>query len=161
MNNKRVLLTGVSGFLGSHTAIQLLEKGYIVIGTLRNMERAKSIKAIIENHSSKAQNITFVEADLNSTDVWYQLTKSIDFTQHIASPFPRVLPKTESELTGPAKSGTINILNAASANGVKRIVITSSVVSVLYGKTKNELASTFTENNWTLAYVIKLHQGSS
>ncbi len=31
----RVLLTGVSGFLGSHTAIRLLESDYQVVGTLR------------------------------------------------------------------------------------------------------------------------------
>jgi dihydroflavonol-4-reductase len=149
MNNKRVLLTGVSGFLGSHTAIRLLEKGYTVIGTLRNVERAKSIKAIIEKHTSNARNITFVEADLSSTDIWYDLTKNVDFIQHIASPFPRVLPKKESELIEPAKLGTLNVLKAASANGVKRIVITSSVASVVYGKAKNELAATFNENNWT------------
>ncbi|MBT2622668.1 aldehyde reductase [Chryseobacterium sp. ISL-6] len=149
MNNKRVLLTGVSGFLGLHTAIQLLEKGYTVIGTLRNLERAGAIKAIIEKHTSNAQNISFVEADLKSTDVWFQLTENIDFIQHIASPFPRVLPKKEEELIEPAKSGTLNILKAASANGVKRVVITSSLASVMYGKTKNELASTLNENNWT------------
>lgn len=44
MGTKKVLLTGVSGFLGSHTAIQLLEKGYEVKGTLRSLDRAGSIK---------------------------------------------------------------------------------------------------------------------
>lgn len=149
MNNKRVLLTGVSGFLGLHTAIQLLEKGYTVIGTLRNFERAGIIKAIVEKHTSNAQNISFVEADLKSTDVWFQLTENIDFIQHIASPFPRVLPKKEEELIEPAKLGTLNILKAASANKVKRVVITSSIASIAYGKTKNELTSVLNEDNWT------------
>lgn len=149
MNNKRVLLTGVSGFLGLHTAIQLLEKGYTVIGTLRNLERAGTIKTIIEKHTSNAQNISFVEADLKSTDVWFQLTENIDFIQHIASPFPRVLPKKEEELIEPAKLGTLNILKAASANKVKRVVITSSIASIAYGKTKNELTSILNEDNWT------------
>ncbi|WP_220100803.1 GDP-mannose 4,6-dehydratase [Chitinophaga oryzae] len=36
MNSKRVLLTGATGFLGSHTIIRLLEKGYEVTGTLRD-----------------------------------------------------------------------------------------------------------------------------
>lgn len=46
MSNKRVLLTGVTGFLGSHTVIQLLNKGYEVVGTLRSKDRISSIKEI-------------------------------------------------------------------------------------------------------------------
>jgi dihydroflavonol-4-reductase len=47
MSNKRILLTGITGFLGSHTAIQLLEKGYEVVGTLRSKDRINSIQEII------------------------------------------------------------------------------------------------------------------
>ncbi len=63
-NNKKVLLTGITGFVGSHTAIQLLEKGYHVIGTLRDMKRANSIKKIIAQHTSQTGNLSFVEADI-------------------------------------------------------------------------------------------------
>ncbi|MDQ5930610.1 MAG: hypothetical protein QG594_2398, partial [Bacteroidota bacterium] len=78
-----------------------------------------------------------------------ELTKNIDFVQHIASPFPRVITKHESELIDPAKNGVLNILKNASANNIKRVVITSSIAAVVYGKNKNELDTTFTENDWT------------
>lgn len=149
MSNKRILLTGISGFLGSHTAIQLLEKGYEVVGTIRNLHRANSIKSIIGQHTNSAHNLKIVEADLNKNELWNELTKNIDFVQHIASPFPRVLPKNESELIEPAKNGVLNILKASSANGVKRVVITSSLASVVYGKSKSETSNTFNENSWT------------
>ena len=148
-NNKRVLLTGISGFLGSHTAIQLLNKGYKVTGTVRDLNRANDLKAIIEKHTQHIQNLTIAEADLNEESKWPELTQNIDFIQHIASPFPRNLPKHESELIDPARNGVLNILKNASANNVKRVVITSSVAAVVYGKDKKDLNLTFTENDWT------------
>lgn len=147
--NKRVLLTGITGFLGSHTAIQLLEKGYEVVGTLRNADRKKSIRELIGKHTTSLGKLTFVEADLTDKDIWQQLTKNMDYVQHIASPFPRELPKNENDLIRPAKSGTLNILKAASENKVKRVVITSSAAAIVYGKTKSELAKIFDENDWT------------
>lgn len=62
MENKSVLLTGVTGFLGSHTTIQLLERGYLVTGTLRKKERSDSIKKIIGKHTDKVDHLTLIEA---------------------------------------------------------------------------------------------------
>lgn len=149
MDRKKVLLTGITGFLGSHTAIQLLEKGYEVIGTLRNNDRANAIKSIIGQHTKNINRLTIVEADLSNQKIWFELTKNIDYVQHIASPFPRKMPKEENDLILPAKSGTLNVLNAASENKVKRVIITSSVATIAYGKTKTELEKVFNENDWT------------
>src|SRR5690606_29088727 len=116
----KVLLTGVTGFLGSHTTIQLLEKGYEVIGTLRDSGRADAIKAVIATQTNKVDQLTLIEADLMDSDVWKTLTRGIDFVQHIASPFPRTLPTNENDLITPAKEGTLNVLRASAANKVKR-----------------------------------------
>ena len=40
----RVLLTGISGFLGGHVALQLLEAGYIVRGSVRDLKRADKVR---------------------------------------------------------------------------------------------------------------------
>lgn len=150
MNSKgKVLLTGVTGFLGSHTAIQLLERGYEVLGTLRNLDRAEAIKAVIAQHTSQIDRLSFAVADLADSQVWDTLTKGIDFVQHIASPFPRKLPLHENDLIVPAKKGALNILKAASVNKVKRVVLTSSTGAILYGKSKVERNSTFDESDWT------------
>ncbi|SFC64593.1 dihydroflavonol-4-reductase [Parapedobacter composti] len=146
---KKVLLTGVTGFLGSHTAIQLLNKGYDVVGTVRSKDRIISIREIIAKYTENIDNLTFAEADLNNSNVWFELTKTIDYIQHIASPFPRELPKDENDLIIPAKQGTLNILRAASANNVKRVVMVSSIAAAVYGKTKTELNNVFNENDWT------------
>lgn len=149
MSSKKVLLTGVTGFLGSHTTIQLLNKGYEVVGTLRKKDRINSIIEIIGKHTPNIHNLTFAEADLNDSNVWFELTKNIEYIQHVASPFPRELPKQENDLIIPAKQGTLNILNAAAKNKIKRVVITSSLAAIAYGKSKNELNKVFNENDWT------------
>jgi dihydroflavonol-4-reductase len=59
MNNKEVLLTGITGFLGSHTAIELLNRGYKVTGTLRDFNRVDSIRSIISNHTDNIDNLSF------------------------------------------------------------------------------------------------------
>lgn len=149
MATKRVLLTGVTGFLGSHTAILLLEKGYEVTGTLRDKKRAASIREIIGRHTNKVHNLTIVEADLNNKEAWLELTKNMDYVQHVASPFPRKLPKNEHDLINTATAGTLHVLEAALANKVKRVVVTSSVAAIVYGKTKDALTGVFTEADWT------------
>lgn len=146
---KKVLLTGVTGFLGSHTAIQLLEKGYQVIGTLRSMKRADEIRTVIAKHTSNSQHLSFVEAELSDETIWQKLTKSVDYVQHIASPFPRELPKNDDELIIPAKQGVLHILKASSKNGVKRVVLTSSSSAILYGREKHDRNGTFDETTWT------------
>jgi len=145
----KVLLTGITGFLGSHTAIQLLQKGYQVVGTLRNMERAGEIKEVLAQHTPHTDRITFAEANLTDAAVWPQLMAGVDYVQHVASPFPRTLPKHEDELIGPAKAGTLNVLQAAAAHGVKRVVLTSSSGAIVYGKPKGQESGTYNESHWT------------
>jgi len=149
MKDEIVLVTGITGFLGAHTAIQLLRKGYKVVGTLRNMERGEPTKKMIGKFVPDLKNLVLEEADLNDNQIWNDLTNGIDYVQHIASPFPRELPKNEKDLIHPAKEGTLNILRAASKNKVKRVVLTSSLAAIVYGKNTRELKKVFDESDWT------------
>ena len=149
LRNTRVLLTGVTGFLGSHITIQLLERGYEVVGTLRNMGRAPAIERVIAQHTSHTDRLRFAEADLLDEAVWPTLMEGVDYVLHIASPFPRVLPKDDAALVEPAKTGTLSVLRAASQNGVTRVVLTSSVGAVAYGRDKGERSGVYEERDWT------------
>ncbi|HEY5370936.1 MAG TPA: aldehyde reductase [Hanamia sp.] len=148
-SSKKVLLTGITGFVGSHTAIQLLEKGYHVTGTLRDMKRAASIKSIIAQHTSAIDNLSFAEADLQDIEIWKELMVGVEYVQHIASPFPKIIPNDENELIIPARNGNMNILSAAAACKVKRVVITSAGAAITYGQSPGRRNRMYDERDWS------------
>jgi dihydroflavonol-4-reductase len=130
---ERVLVTGASGFVAQHVILRLLERGYEVRGTLRSMKRADEVRAILAKHDARAASIEFVEADLGADVGWTEAVKGCAYVQHVASPFPAVHPRDESELIRPAVDGALRVLKAAKAAGVKRVVMTSSVAAIAYG----------------------------
>jgi dihydroflavonol-4-reductase len=149
IKKEKVLVTGISGFVGSHVAIQLLDKGYQVIGTLRSMQRAGSINEIIGQNTRNIENLSFEEADLMDEKVWLKITEGVDYVMHVASPFPTFVPEDENEIIKPAFEGTLNVLKGAHANGVKKVVLTSSIAAIVYGKDPDKRNGTFNESYWT------------
>lgn len=144
-----VLLTGISGFLGAHTAIRLLENGYQVTGTLRSLDRADAIRTLLARHTPRVDNLRFAPAELTDERVWRALTKGMDYVQHVASPILRELPKHEDELILPARNGVLHVLQAAAANGVKRVVLTSSTSALMYGRPTGQESGRYDESAWT------------
>ncbi|MEO0581028.1 MAG: aldehyde reductase [Bacteroidota bacterium] len=144
----RVLVTGITGFIGSHVAIQLLEKGYEVVGTLRNPNRIDSIQEAIAKHTQHTNRLSFVQAELMDAESWKQAMKGIEYVIHVASPISTTTPKEENEMIIPAREGTLNVLRAATEAGVKRVVITSSVAAISYNDARGSNAK-FTEEDWT------------
>lgn len=144
---KRILLTGVTGFLGSHTTIQLLNKGYTVTGTLRDPSRADAMRKVIAAHTEHTDRLDFAALDLmDAQEKWEEQMQRADAVIHIASPFPTRLPKREEELIVPAREGTLRILRAAKEQGVPKVVLTSSTGAAVYGVSRHKQ---FTEKDWT------------
>ncbi|MEM7105279.1 MAG: aldehyde reductase [Bacteroidota bacterium] len=142
----KVLITGITGFIGSHTAIRLLNEGYPVRGTMRNLGRAEEIKAIIHKHAP-IDKLEFAKAELTNSEDWDAAMEGIGLVQHIASPLPRTLPKDDQKLIIPARKGVLNVLRAAEKHGAKRVVLTSSVSAIGYGYPYKK--KTYTEADWT------------
>lgn len=147
MKNETVLVTGASGFIAMHCILQLLEQGYKVRGTLRALDREKQLRAAFEEHIQAHGQLEFVIADLLADRGWEEASQGCAYILHLASPFPNPEPKNENELIVPAKQGTLRVLDAAKATGVKRVVLTSSIAAITegYGKSK----TTFDENDWS------------
>lgn len=67
---QRVLVTGASGYIASHIIKLLLDHGYLIRGTVRNLHNQKKI-APLQQLSPKAQeNLELVEADLLKPENW-------------------------------------------------------------------------------------------
>ncbi|MEM9528414.1 MAG: NAD-dependent epimerase/dehydratase family protein [Bacteroidota bacterium] len=82
-----ILITGVTGFIGSHLAVLALQKGYKVIGSMRKLTRADSIRAAISKQAT-TDNLRFVEAELMDANAWDIATRGVDYVLNSASLAP-------------------------------------------------------------------------
>lgn len=144
-----VLVTGGSGFVGAHTILQLLEKGYKVRTTVRSLSREAEVREMLrEGGASDTSNVSFVAADLSKDDGWGAAVKDCTYVHHVASPFPPGKPKHEDELIKPAREGTLRLLRAAKDAGVRRVVLTSSFAAIGYGNPLGD-GQVLTEKDWS------------
>jgi dihydroflavonol-4-reductase len=87
-------------------------------------------------------------ADLTSDAGWRRAAEGCDYVLHVASPFPPAQPKDPDDLVVSARNGTLLVLGACLAAGVRRVVLTSSTAAV--GYSGNEVpARPLTEEEWT------------
>lgn len=143
-----VLVTGGSGFIGSHCILQLLAAGHRVRTTVRNLNREGEVRAMLrEGGAEPGDGLSFFAADLENDSGWAEAVAGCDYVQHIASPFPSGIPKHEDDLIVPAREGALRVLRAARDAGVKRVVLTSSFAAVGYGQKPQ--AAPFDETDWT------------
>ena len=129
--SKKVLLTGISGYIGNHCAAELIKNGYSVRGSVRSLSKSQKVIDAIKKEVDPKDKIEFCELDLLSDVGWDDAMKGCEFVMHVASPFINKEPKDENELIRPAVDGTMRALNAAKKAGIKRVVLTSSMVSML------------------------------
>ena len=134
---QKVLVTGISGYLGQHCAAELLKKGYSVRGSLRSMAKSDEVLNGIKNEIDPKGNLEFCELNLLKDEGWDKAMAGCDFVLHVASPFVVKEPKDENELIKPAVDGTLRALKAAKRAGVKRVVVTSSTVAMFGGAKKS------------------------
>jgi len=132
---KKVLVTGISGFVGQHCAAELLKKGYAVRGSVRTLSKTDEVVNGIKKEIDPKGNLEFCELDLMNDSGWDKAMEGCDYVLHVASPFVVKVPKDENELIKPAVDGTLRALKAAKKAGVKRLVLTSSTVAMHGGQT--------------------------
>jgi nucleoside-diphosphate-sugar epimerase len=143
-----VLVTGGSGFIGSHAIVQLLAAGHTVRTTVRSLKREADVRALVQQGGAEADGrLSFFEADLTADDGWKEAVKGCEYVLHVASPFPVQVPEDENELIVPAREGALRALRAARDAEVKRVVMTSSFAAVGYGHEPQ--SAPFTEKDWT------------
>ncbi|MCT4624650.1 MAG: aldehyde reductase [Schleiferiaceae bacterium] len=143
---KKVLLTGISGYIGLHCAVELLKQGYVVKGSIRSLKKAKKVEDTIKKYIDPKGNLEFCELNLLEDQGWDEAVADCDFVMHVASPFVSKVPKDENELIKPAVEGTLRALRAAHKASIKRVVLTSSMVAML-GDLKGD--NNITKNSWT------------
>jgi nucleoside-diphosphate-sugar epimerase len=143
-----VLVTGGSGFVGSHVILQLLNAGHAVRTTVRSLKREDRVREMLKGAGTDpGGRLAFFAADLERDAGWADAVAGCDYVIHVASPMPAAAPKTEDELIVPARDGVLRVLRAARDAGVRRVVLTSSCGAIYYGHAPQ--TAPFDETSWT------------
>ena len=143
-----ILVTGGSGFVGSHCVVQLLQAGHTVRTTVRSLARADDVRRMVAQGGAEPdEKLTFVAADLTADAGWAEAAAGCDYVLHVASPLALKAPRNEDDFIVPARQGTLRVLRAARDAGVKRVVLTSSFGAVSYGHPPQ--TTPFDESSWT------------
>lgn len=133
-----ILVTGASGYIASWLIRYLLQAGYTVHGTVRDPQRADSVKHLKQLAQGQPGTLRLFAADLLKPGSFDAAMQGCGMVMHTASPF--LLDGFEDAheaLVRPAVEGTRNVLDAVNRTAsVQRVVLTSSVVSV-YGDNRD------------------------
>jgi dihydroflavonol-4-reductase len=122
-----VLVTGGTGYLARWCIRQLLDRGYTVHATVRDLSREAGLRSLFPAANG---SLRIFAADLLRDDGWKEAADGCGHVLHVASPLPPNEPKNADELIVPARDGTLRVLQAAFAAGARRVVVTSSSSAV-------------------------------
>ncbi|ORY92558.1 NAD-P-binding protein [Leucosporidium creatinivorum] len=124
-----VLVTAISGYIGSATALACLRAGHRVRGTLRSEAKATAFR---ESWKEWEGQLEFaIVPDMQVKGAYDEACVGVDWIAHIASPFVYGYTDNERDMLQPAIRGTLEILESAQrAGSVARIVITSSFAAL-------------------------------
>ena len=146
----RVLLTGITGFLGSHVGKLLVEQcsdTFKIRVSTRNASKAAILKKTFPQ-----DHIEWVEADLQDEQ---QLSRAIEGCTHIihvASPIPNANDKvTNEQMVEVASKGITYILNACKQHKVKKLIVTSSLAAISGNAFKGNENPNYDENDYAMA----------
>lgn len=126
IEDRKVLVTGGAGFIGSHLVDELAKKNHVII--LDNFSSGR--RENLRRHEGSS-NVEIVEGDVRDKTTLSNITRGVDIVYHLAVQCLRVSindPETNHEVNA---TGTLNLCMAACENSVKRFVYISS--SEVYG----------------------------
>ncbi len=133
----KVLVTGGMGYIGSHTCVELLNKGYSVV-IVDNLSNSNE-EVINRLEKITGKRPVFYNADLRYEKELYNVfeKENVDSVMHFAA--LKSIPESVKfpiEYYENNVTGTLNVCRAMKKYSVKKIVLSSS--AAVYGLTENK-----------------------
>ena len=146
------VVTGASGYAASWVVWDLLNRGAMVRGTVRDPNNTAKCQHLLDMAAELPGTLELVKADLLEAGSFDEPVAGAGAVIHTASPF--FFGKVKDpyrQLINPAVEGTRNVLDAVNkSESVKKVVVTSSVAAI-YGEGQdmaNAGLDRFTESVW-------------
>ncbi|KAG8835117.1 methylglyoxal reductase (NADPH-dependent) gre2 [Serendipita sp. 400] len=142
-----ILVSGGTGFVGSAIVIHLLQNGFSIRAAIRSEAKRSSFIKHLGEYTDSGKLTFVVVPDMTVPGAFKEAVKGVDGIVHTASPLLPSSPSADpNELIGPAIDMTLRVLeDAATSATVKRIVLTSSAVTLME---QHEGKYTYTEKDW-------------
>lgn len=121
----RVLVTGANGHLGTNLVAELMAAGHTVSGSVRSLAdpaRTQHLRAL--------GDVELMEASLDDPASLRRAMAGQDALVHTAAIYALYAPGQEAAIVRASVAGAEAALRAAHAAGVRRVVLTSSVVTL-------------------------------
>jgi dihydroflavonol-4-reductase len=134
-NSQLILVTGATGFVGKWVVILLLQAGYRVRGTIRDLGRSEEVRAGVATQTGPEalDRLQLAQADLLDDRGWAEAMQGVTAVMHVAAAIRGDEPKDQDLVIRPALEGTQRVLRFANEAGIKRVILTSSIATVGYG----------------------------
>ena len=145
MEHRRAVVTGGSGFIGSHMVAMLCDAEY----------ETHSIDIVPPSSARHDSRATYHDVDVRSYDDVAKILHGATYVFHMAAK-----PRVQYSIDNPVETfainamGTINVLRAAHTGGVKRVVHSSS--GAVYGDISGILSETMSANPMS-PYALQKH----
>uniref|UniRef100_A0A7C8ZHI2 NAD-dependent epimerase/dehydratase domain-containing protein n=1 Tax=Opuntia streptacantha TaxID=393608 RepID=A0A7C8ZHI2_OPUST len=129
---KRVCVTGASGYIASWVVKLLLERGYTVHATVRSLKDPTKTEHLVCMDGAR-ERLKLFEANLMQEGSFDAAVQGCHGVFHIASPVIFDSPNPQEDIIDPAVKGTLNVLaSCAKVPTIKRVVLSSSSAAVLH-----------------------------
>ncbi len=147
-----VCITGATGFVGAHIVEAFLAAGIPVRAAVRSPEDREKVGPLLAMGDRYDAPLTLHRADLSEAGSYDAALDGCAGLVHVAAVARLTARDPQREIVDPAVAGTRNVLTSASQAGVRRVVMTSSVVAC--GSYRASERRPLTEADWNDAATL-------